>query len=70
LLLSTFSAPKLSHFVAVAAGGIAAPLSLVIFRRVVEYQNAGARIGATPEILEIGGGQKPCNLCYFKCLVT
>ena len=53
---------ELGDFVAVSAGGHAAPLPAVIFGRVVKVEYARGRVGAPVDITEIGPSQKTGNL--------
>ena len=44
---------KLRYFMAIAAGRHAAPLTSVIFGRVVEIEDTGSGIGASTEIAQV-----------------
>jgi hypothetical protein len=52
------SAPKRGHFVPIAAHRIAAPLTPMVFRCVVENDGAGIGIRATAQIFEFCRDQK------------
>ena len=59
-----FSGPlaKGGHFMAVAAGGGAAPLTMVVFGSVVEMEHARGGVGTPAKIIGTGPGQKARDL--------